>query len=249
MSQFNERIKEIPIKEVLLIIILSYMATIFLNSLNLSIMGVFNVVVVLYFVLYLRGFKDEFKLEISNIFAKISFKEIMFIVLINICFSYGMLYLSNYIINIIHLNGFLSFFIPVKSILGIFSFLSVILVSPLAEELVFRGVFLNKLKLIVPTVFAILISSLLFASLHSFGSIFSAFIFGICMALLYLKTENILVPILAHFINNLIGESIYHIDSGYLLFTNGIVMAVMSILAVVSFIFILKFINSNMKNI
>ena len=249
MSQFNKKIEEIPIRDVLLIIILGYIATFFLGFLNLSIMGVINIVIILYFALLLKDVKNELKIEISNIFTKVSFKEILFLVLINICFSYGMLYLSNYIINLVHFDSYLGFFIPVKSILGVLSLISIVFISPVAEELIFRGVFLNKLKFIIPTVFAILISSLLFASLHSFGSIFSAFLFGVCMALLYLKTENIFVPMLAHFLNNLIGESLYHIDYADLLFSNSIVMGIMSVLAIVSFIFILKFIHSKMKNI
>lgn len=246
MSLFNEKIKEISIRDALIIIILSYLAALVLKFLNLSILGIFNVVIILYFVLRLKAFKQEFKLEVSEMFAKISFKDILLLVLFNICFSYGMLYLVNFVIDLISLNT-LRFFIPIKSIMGVLGFLSIVLVSPIAEELIFRGIFLNKLKLIIPTVFAILISSLLFASLHSLGSIFSAFIFAICMALLYLKSDNILVPIFAHFLNNFIGESLYHLDYTNLLFSNEIVMCVMSILAIVSFIFILKFINSNMK--
>ena len=251
---FNEKLKGIPIKEVLIVIILAYFVIFPLKFLNIG-GGVelTNLLIILYFIFKLRNYTSEFWAEISDIFSKISFKHILFIVLANICFSYGMLYLSNLIIHVIPPNSFLSFFIPVKSIylgfFGILSFISIILVSPIAEELIFRGIFLNKLRLIVPTVFAILISSLLFASLHSFGSIFSAFIFAVCMAILYLKSENIFVPILGHFLNNLIGESVYHIDHAKVLFTNSIVMIAMSILAIVSFIFILRFINSSMKNI
>jgi hypothetical protein len=132
---------------------------------------------------------------------------------------------------------------------GILGFLAVVLLSPVVEELIFRGVFLNKLELIVPATFAILISSLLFAALHSFGNIFSAFVFAVCMAILYLKSENILVPIFAHFLNNLIGESIYHLDHSRMLFKNDLMVGAMSILAIISFILLLKFIYSNWNTI
>ena len=164
-----------------------------------------------------------------------------------------MLYLSDYILHSIPQESYLSFLIPSKSIgngfTGILSLISVILISPPVEELLFRGIFLNKMKMIVPVMFAVLISSLLFASLHSFGGILSAFVFGICMALLYLKTDNILVPILAHFINNLLSEAVYYLDYSNLLFTNDIVMTVMSGLAIVSFIVLFRFMKSNLKNI
>ena len=190
MSLFNEKIKEISIRDALIIIILSYLAALVLKFLNLSILGIFNVVIILYFVLRLKAFKQEFKLEVSEMFAKISFKDILLLVLFNICFSYGMLYLVNFVIDLISLNT-LRFFIPINSIMGVLGFLSIVLVSPIAEELIFRGIFLNKLKLIIPTVFAILISSLLFASLHSLGSIFSAFI---CFLKSFTKVVHFFLP-------------------------------------------------------
>jgi membrane protease YdiL (CAAX protease family) len=132
-------------------------------------------------------------------------------------------------------------------ILGVF--VSTVIISPISEELIFRGVFLNRLKLFIPTLFAVLISSLLFAALHSFGSIISAFVFAVCMALLYLKTENICVPILAHFLNNLFAELIRIADYNNLLFTNGVVMSVVSILAIISAIILLKSITKELNNL
>ncbi|MEE1336715.1 CPBP family intramembrane glutamic endopeptidase [Methanobrevibacter sp.] len=165
---------------------------------------------------------------------------ILAVVILNIFFSYGMLYLSNYILGIVpSFNLFNSFLTG--------SLIATIFISPISEELIFRGVFLNRLQLIVPAVFAVLISSLLFAALHSFGSIFSAFIFGICIAILYLKTDNIFVVIFAHFLNNLFAEIIVVMDPNKILFTNSWVMMIMSILAVVSFVIILIFIIGQLK--
>ncbi|MBP3791719.1 MAG: CPBP family intramembrane metalloprotease [Methanobrevibacter sp.] len=122
-----------------------------------------------------------------------------------------------------------------NSIIG-FGLISTVLISPISEELLFRGVFLNRLKFVVPPLFAILISSLLFASLHSYGNIISAFIFALCMAILYVKTDNILVPIFAHFLNNLIAEIVVFVDCNNVLFNNGSVIMCVSVLAVISFI-------------
>jgi membrane protease YdiL (CAAX protease family) len=69
------------------------------------------------------------------------------------------------------------------------------------------------------------------------------------MALLYLKTENICVPILAHFLNNLFAELIRIADYNNLLFTNGIVMSVVSILAIISAIILLKSITKELNNL
>ena len=76
--------------------------------------------------------------------------------------------------------------------------------APVLEELIFRGVLFNRLKIRIGIVPAMLISSFLFGIGHDFGGITSAFLFGICMCILYLKTDNILVPMSVHFINNVV---------------------------------------------
>ena len=242
MSLFNEKIKNISIKELLILIIFAGVFSYGLRCFNIDVdVKYFYLMIIFYFIFRLKSSFSEFKSDAINIFEKVSFKEILGVVLLNVFFSYGMLYLADFGANLL----------SVKSLgfVGASSLLSVIIISPIFEELLFRGVFLNKLNLIVPTLFAVLISSLIFASLHPFGSIFSAFIFGICVSILYLKTENILVAIFTHFLNNLIGEAIFHIDSQKILFSNDLIVAVMSVLAVFSFILLVKFIISSWNNL
>ena len=79
-----------------------------------------------------------------------------------------------------------------------------IILAPIMEELIFRGVIFNRLKIRVGIIPAMIISSFIFAIGHEFGGITSAFLFGICMCLLYLKTDNILIPMCVHFLNNVV---------------------------------------------
>ena len=240
MSLFNEKLKNIALKELLSLIILLFILQYFLNSFNII---NFNsiyvyVVVIFYFIFKLRGnFPDKF--DFYELFSSENLKHILIVVLLNIFLSYGFLYLSQEILNMVPSFNF-------YSIINL-ELISTIVVSPIAEELIFRGSFLNRLQLVVPTTFAVLISSLIFASLHTFGSLTSAFIFGVCMAVLYLKTENIIVPIFAHFLNNLLAELIRIIDCNNLLFTSSSVMEVMSILAIISFLAICYWIVSELK--
>ena len=101
----------------------------------------------------------------------------------------------------------------------------------------------------MPTSFAIIISSILFGALHSYGNIISAFVFGVCMCIIYLKTKNILTCILAHFLNNLLAELCVHIDSGNLIFTNDIFIVLFSILAIVSLYLIIISLRQEWKYI
>ncbi|WP_458454983.1 CPBP family intramembrane glutamic endopeptidase [Methanobrevibacter sp.] len=182
------------------------------------------------------------------IFNENVLKQVFLIVVLNVFLSYGFLYLSDYLLALFPSLNILPADMLFNSIVG-FNLLGTIFVSPISEELIFRGVFLNRLQLIVPPLFAVLISSLFFASLHSFGSITSAFIFGLSMAVLYLKTDNVLVPIFAHFLNNLIAEIIVNVDAGKILFTNPGVVMIMSLLALASFVMISFLIAGELKNI
>ena len=242
MSLFNEKLKKITLKELLSLIIVLFIIQYLINKLNIVQVDSYwiYIFIIFYFIFKLKSEFSSIKVDVLEVFSLNILKMILAVVILNIFFSYGMLYLSNYILDIVpSFNLFNSFLTG--------SLIATIFISPISEELIFRGVFLNRLQLIVPTVFAVLISSLLFAALHSFGSIFSAFIFGICIAILYLKTDNIFVVIFAHFLNNLFAEIIVVMDPNKILFTNSWVMMIMSILAVVSFVIILIFIIGQLK--
>lgn len=244
MSLFNDKLKKITLKELLSLIIILFVIQYFINALKIVHIDSFwiYIFIIFYFIFKLRAEIFSVKDDMLEAFSPDILKTVLAVVILNIFFSYGMLYLSNSILD----------FVPLVNLFNSFltgSLIATIFISPISEELIFRGVFLNRLQLAVPVVFAVLISSLLFAALHSFGSIFSAFIFGVCIAILYLKTDNIFVPIFAHFLNNLFAEIIVVMDPNKILFTNTSVVLVMSILAIVSFVIILIFIIGNLKKL
>ena len=241
MYSINETLKNITLKELCIVIIslfAIFYAFSFFKILPFNSTWIY-VMIIVYFIFKLKNSFSDLKTDIAKVFSKDSIESILLVVVLNIFLSYGLLYLSDFILNTYPSLNFLVNFqlssIYVNNSLSlVFGFIAIILVSPISEELIFRGVMLNRLKLFFPTKFAILATSLLFASLHSFGSITSAFIFAICMAVLYLKTDNIFVPMFAHFLNNLLAESIVFFDSGNLLFTNSILIYLISFLAIVS---------------
>ena len=255
MSLFNDNLKEIKIYHIAILIVVSYFVLYGLGMVT-DVINVkwLYVVIMVYFIIKLKDYSSDFREDLFNVFSKIELKHVLVIVFSNIFFSYGMLYLANECVaHFPALNFLVGFYAQSMSLIGSLPilgvFVSTVIISPISEELIFRGVFLNRLKLFIPTLFAVLISSLLFAALHSFGSIISAFVFAVCMAVLYLKTENICVPILAHFLNNLFAELIRIADYNNLLFTNGIVMSVVSILAIISAIILLKSITKELNNL
>lgn len=92
--------------------------------------------------------------------------------------------------------------------------LTITVFAPLWEEIVYRGMafravrdsFSHRLKNIVPTVIAIVVSSLLFMDAHGGGGqtaqLFYLFLLGALLAMSYLMTGSLLTPILIHSLNN-----------------------------------------------
>lgn len=80
------------------------------------------------------------------------------------------------------------------------------LLPAVAEELLFRGILARLLKRWTGSIhWAVLISSLVFAAIHlQFYGFLPRFLLGAGLAYLYFLTGNLWVPILAHFVNNLL---------------------------------------------
>lgn len=81
-----------------------------------------------------------------------------------------------------------------------FTIISIAIIGPIAEEFIFRGVLLKRMMAKTSMWTGIIISSVLFGILHA--DIIGAAIFGVVASLLYIKTKNLLVPILLHIFNN-----------------------------------------------
>lgn len=85
------------------------------------------------------------------------------------------------------------------------SLIQVCILAPVIEEILMRGVVLGGLKNSYGTVMALLISATFFACLHfSMVQTLSAFVCGIVLGLLYIKTRSILCCMIAHGGYNLI---------------------------------------------
>ncbi|HEY9614529.1 CPBP family intramembrane glutamic endopeptidase [Allocoleopsis sp.] len=80
--------------------------------------------------------------------------------------------------------------------------ISFIVVAPVTEEFIFRGILLHRFATKWGITPAILVSSFIFGCLHV--NPIGLSIFGIMMALLYLKSRTLFVPMAAHAMNNFV---------------------------------------------
>jgi membrane protease YdiL (CAAX protease family) len=85
----------------------------------------------------------------------------------------------------------------------IIAILTVDIVPAIAEETLFRGVFLNNLTRHYGVLKALIVISVLFAFIHVNPSVIvSIFLLGLILGYVYLKTENLIYPIMLHFFYN-----------------------------------------------
>jgi uncharacterized protein len=77
-----------------------------------------------------------------------------------------------------------------------------VVIAPITEEFIFRGVLLHRLATKWNLTTAIWMSSIIFGMLHP--NPIGISVVGIAWALLYLKTKTLVVPIIAHCMNNTI---------------------------------------------
>ena len=216
VTDFNVRLRTIRIRELIGGIILTGILTAVLMGIFPEIYEsdelffiVFLLIGALLFVWALRGTRGLDQ-NIENVFQENTRREILYVFAINLLFAFLVTFLLSYYDIIMALGD--PTWIPmwdvdtveIDSSVIILDAIGAIIFAPLMEELVFRGVLFNRLKIRTGIIPAMIISSFIFAIGHDFGGMTSAFIFGVCMCTLYLKTDNILVPMGVHFTNNVV---------------------------------------------
>ncbi len=80
--------------------------------------------------------------------------------------------------------------------------LAMVLVIPVGEEIVFRGALYGGLRRGLPAPWAMVISGLIFASLHDVSVFLPVALLGMLLAWAYERTGSLLVPCLVHALQN-----------------------------------------------
>lgn len=87
---------------------------------------------------------------------------------------------------------------------SIVAFISMLLVAPVFEEIIFRGIILEQLSVRYSKMMSVLVSAILFGVFHfNFIQGINAFFLGIILGTIYIKTDSLMPCILVHFANNL----------------------------------------------
>jgi membrane protease YdiL (CAAX protease family) len=93
-----------------------------------------------------------------------------------------------------------SWFLHIDSLwLALLTVVAAVVCAPLAEEILFRGVFLSRFKASGHRLYGILFTSLLFAVLHGLWPLIPFYLcLGVLACFAFLKTGALFAPMLAH---------------------------------------------------
>ena len=121
----------------------------------------------------------------------------------------------------------------------IISLISLAVIPAVCEELIFRGILVNALKS-KGQIFAIPLSSIMFSIFHfSPSQLIYPICFGLILSIVYLRTNNILFPMLLHFINNALSLSIQYFSNSTGAFSHSASTLIYAIITFVVWILIM----------
>lgn len=89
-------------------------------------------------------------------------------------------------------------------------FLAVVIIGPIAEEILFRGILFTRWSRVYGPARAAFYSSLLFGVLHA--NALGLFFAGWVLCMVYMYTRSLWVPIAMHILNNLFAVLFYHFE-------------------------------------
>jgi uncharacterized protein len=124
---------------------------------------------------------------------------------------------------------------------SIISFLFIGILAPISEELIFRGIILQKCKRIMPFMFANLVQALIFGIYHMnvIQGIYS-FAFGLLLGALLTKYKTILLPILLHSSLNIGGILLDYITADITIEVQPILVIIIFIVSLICLCFCVK---------
>ncbi len=109
-------------------------------------------------------------------------------------------------------------------------FIAVVIAAPIIEEVIFRCIIFTELIKVTSVRNAIIIQAVLFGLFHAnLYQLIYAFFIGLLFGYIFAKTNNILIPIIAHMVNNALSISMNPFGSGLL---NFIILLILSATAI-----------------
>lgn len=167
-----------------------------------------NIVTVLLFILYMKIQKKNITEEWNLIPAKLKTYIAPCASVFLLSFAWAFITYDISFTNTQQIEKSTNFYSRIFPGFGIIMMaLTLLLAQPVIEEILCRGIILNKLKNSMPVWGAVIVSSLLFGIIHLMAGgaalTIGAAIMGICFGLIFVKTKSLYIAIAAHAFANL----------------------------------------------
>lgn len=268
--KFDNDFKEIKIRHVIIMFLITFLILIAvimiqntaeeISNTNINIFGLIMETLCTIMLIYMiKPSKKKIIFLYTDFKSKLDMKEIILVIIFFTCLNIGA---KNIMTDIIYLispsfaNGFINdttWIINSKTDYWIV-FIMLVILTPFTEEIVFRSVFFKRLSKKFNIYVGLIVSSIIFsACTNGSGPEFIGFLLlGITNCILYVKYENILIPMFLYFINNflymLLSIPVENVENKVinLTSTDMILYAVSGvILFTMGMIFFIKFVSEN----
>ena len=154
----------------------------------------------------IRSMKTKYNINLKEklIFKQINIPLLLRYILITLGITFLTYYIFDYISKYININ-FTNVTEPTNFLMIITSFITTCVFAPITEEIVFKFGLLDYLKNKSNSFIALILSSVVFALLHFYNidGIILTLLLGLLCGISYLKTNNLIYPIIIHLAFNL----------------------------------------------
>lgn len=117
-------------------------------------------------------------------------------------------------------------------------FLSITLLGPIIEEIIFRGILFSSLNRFISGGWVVLITSLYFGLWHSNPiQIVYTTILGLILGLVYAATRNIFFPILIHLFNNFLSNLPPSLESNDIIIIGSLILRIIAIIPMIYIVY------------
>lgn len=194
----------------------------------------FCVIISVISVAVVKSMKQKYEIQLKDklLFKKINISLLLSYVLITMGSTFLIFQTFEFISKFININ-FTSVTEPTNIAMIVTSFITTCIFAPITEEIIFRFGLLEYLKNKSNKIFSIILSSIIFSLLHLYNidGLILTLLVGIMCGISYVKTDNLLFPIIIHLVYNL-----YALFGNYLLLSNSYELCIGLILLTVGIV-------------
>ena len=252
VKDFNVRLRTIKLWELIIAIVISFFLTGFVEGyFNISSAELeyvlFFCFMMVFFLIATYG-TTGFNKDVNDLFKASSILRVLILAVSNMfvaIFIQTMFFPLDSLLNMVN-----SISLPLLDVVTgtndplifLFEMFSAIIIAPISEELFFRGVLFNRLKIRKGFVFGLVVSSVIFGLCHlnypdHISHVIYTCIMGMTLCILYSRTDNLLLNMVVHSAYNLLSYLLVYTPLQYLILGDEF-GALMGLILISSLIFI-----------